>query len=172
MILEIFVMVVTQIEVMVMVLFVKMKKVVVVVNEVVEIVAVKDYCSRFLVLVYCSIYLIYFWELCGDPGGLGAFLTKSLATCFLPMSSSFRKKSTIGFSASNDQMSSKTSSSAFYLLMMFLLIESSFCLKLALLILSFGTQLLMIVCILFAKSLVARYIFVHNHFHPLIKIRI
>ena len=52
-------------------------------------------------------------------------------------------------------MSLKTSSKWFCLLIIFLLIKSSFCLKLALLILSLVTQWLMSVCIPLAKTLVA-----------------
>ena len=44
------------------------------------------------------------------PDGPGAFFISSLATCFLPTSSSFSKEPTIGFSASNVEMFSKTSS--------------------------------------------------------------
>ena len=47
------------------------------------------------------------------PDGPGAFFISSLATCFLPTSSSFSKEPTIGFSASNVEMSSKTSSRGF-----------------------------------------------------------
>ena len=72
-------------------------------------------------------------------GGLGAFLISSLAISFFPTSSSFRSDPTIGFSALNVKISSKTSSSGFCLLKIFLLIGSDFCLKLALLILSFVT---------------------------------
>ena len=63
MVLEIFPMAVVQMEVLVVVLTLKMKKVVVAVREVVvvaEMVVVKDYCYRLLVLDYFSIYLIYF----------------------------------------------------------------------------------------------------------------
>ena len=70
------------------------------------------------------------------PGGLGAFFKSSLATSFFPTSGSFSKEPTTGFSASNVEISSKTSSIGFCLLRIFLLIGSSFCLKLALLILS------------------------------------
>ena len=73
------------------------------------------------------------------PGGLVAFFISSLAMSFFPTSSSFSSDPTIGFSSSNVESSSKTSSSGFYLLKIFLLIGSNFCLKLALLILSFVT---------------------------------
>ena len=39
------------------------------------------------------------------PGGPGAFLISSLAMDFFPTSSSFNKEPTIGFSASNVEMS-------------------------------------------------------------------
>ena len=73
------------------------------------------------------------------PGCLGAFFISSLAMSIFPTSSSFRSDTTIGFSASNVEISLRTSSSRFYLLKIFLLIGSNFCLKLALLILSFVT---------------------------------
>ena len=73
------------------------------------------------------------------PGGLGAFFTRSLATCFLLIPSFLSKEPTIGFSASKVDMSSKTSSRGFCLLRIFLLIGSSFCQKLALFILSLVT---------------------------------
>ena len=72
-----------------------------------------------------------------SPGGLGASLTRLLATSFLPTSRCFSKEPKIGFSASNFEISSKRSSSGFYILLMFL--GSSFCLNLALLILPFVT---------------------------------
>ena len=73
------------------------------------------------------------------PGGLVAFFISSLAMSFFPTSSSFSSDPTIGFSSSNVETSSKTSSSGFCLLKIFLLIGSNFCLKLALLIISFVT---------------------------------
>ena len=53
------------------------------------------------------------------PGGPGAFFISSLATSFLSTSSSFSKEPTVGFSASNFEISSKTSSSRFCLLKIF-----------------------------------------------------
>ena len=91
---------------------------------------------------------------------LGALLMRSLAISFLPTVSSLNKKSTIGFLASNVEMSSKTNSSGFCLLAIILLIGSSFCLKFALLILSFVTQWLMPVWVPLAKS--RGYTFVHH----------
>ena len=93
------------------------------------------------------------------PGGLGAFFISSLAISFFPISIPFNKEQTIGFSATNVEVSSKASSNGFYLLIIFLLIGSSFCLKLALLILPFVTQLLLSVSIPFVNSLVARIYF-------------
>ena len=72
-------------------------------------------------------------------GGFGACLIRSLDKFFFPTSSSLRREPTIGFSASNVEMSSKTSSKGFCLLRIFSLIGSSFCRKLALLILSLVT---------------------------------
>ena len=71
------------------------------------------------------------------PGGLGNFFISSLAISFFPTSRSFSKEPTIGLSASNVEIFSKTRLSGFCLLKIFLLIGSSFCLKLALLIMPF-----------------------------------
>ena len=68
--------------------------------------------------------------------GFRAFLTRSLAMSFLPISSSLAKELTIGFCASNVEMSWKTSLRGFCLRKIFFDIGSSFCLKLALLKLS------------------------------------
>ena len=68
------------------------------------------------------------------PGSFRAFFISLLARSFFPTSSSFSKEPTIGFLASNVEISSKTSSTGFCLLIIFLLIGSSFCLKLTLLI--------------------------------------
>ena len=82
-------------------------------------VVVKDYYyHHLLALVYSSIYI--------SPGAL---LMRSLAISFLPTASSLNKEPTIGFLASNVEMSSKTNSSGFSLLAIILLIGSSFCLK-------------------------------------------
>ena len=70
------------------------------------------------------------------PGGPGTFFTRSPAVSFFPPSSSLSRDPTIGFSTSKVDISSKTSSSGFCLLKIFFFIGSSFCLKLALLILS------------------------------------
>ena len=67
-------------------------------------------------------------------GSPGAFFTISLATSFLRTSGSFSKEPTTGFPAPNVDMSSKTSSKGFCFLSIVLLIRSSFCLKLVLLI--------------------------------------
>ena len=84
---------------------------------------------------------------------------KSLSVCFLFKSISLSNEPTIGFSASKVEMSSKTSSKGFCLLSIYLLIRSNFCLKLASFILSLVTELFISVCILFAKSDVARIYF-------------
>ena len=59
------------------------------------------------------------------PGGPGAFFISSLATSFLPTSSSFSKEPTVGFSASNVEISSKTTSSGFCLLKIFCLLAQA-----------------------------------------------
>ena len=69
-------------------------------------------------------------------GWLDKDLIKSLSVCFLFKSISLSKDPTIGFSASNVETSSKTTSRGFCLFKIFLLIGSSFCLKLASLILA------------------------------------
>ena len=69
----------------------------------------------------------------------GAFLSRSLAISFLPISSYLSKEPTTGFCASNIQMPWKTSSKGFCLRKIFFHIESSLCLKLALLLLSLVT---------------------------------
>ena len=74
-----------------------------------------------------------------SPGGPGACFIRSLAKTFFPTSSSLSRAPTIGFSESKVKISSKTSSRGFCHLKIFLLIGSSFCRKLALLILSFVT---------------------------------
>ena len=61
-----------------------------------------------------------------SPAGPGAFFISSLATSFLPTSSSFSKEPTIGFSASNVEISSKTSSSGFVFLKYFCLLDQAF----------------------------------------------
>ena len=65
------------------------------------------------------------------PGRLGKDLIKSLSICFLFKSISLSKDSTIGFSASNVDSSSKTTWRGFFLLKIFLLMGSNFCLILA-----------------------------------------
>ena len=70
------------------------------------------------------------------PGGPGTFFTRSPAVSFFPPSCSLTKDPTIGFSTSKVDISSKTSSSGFCLLKILFFIGSSFCLRLALLILS------------------------------------
>ena len=67
------------------------------------------------------------------------FFISLLTMSFFPTYSSFNKEPRTGFSASNIEMSSKTTSSGFCLLIIFLLIGSSFCLKLTLLIQPFVT---------------------------------
>ena len=67
-------------------------------------------------------------------GSFGAFFISLLAISFFPTSSYFSKEPTIGFLVSNIEISSKKSSTRFCLLIIFLLIESSFSLKLTLLI--------------------------------------
>ena len=62
-----------------------------------------------------------------NPGGVGVYLIRSLDKFFFPKSSSLRREPTIGFSASNVEISSKTSSKRFCLLRIFLFIGSSFC---------------------------------------------
>ena len=103
-----------------------------------------------------GLFLIFFWWQNPLLVALVLFLISSLAMSFFPASSSFSSDLTIGFLASNVEISSKTSSSGFCVLKIFLLIGSNFCLKLALLILSFFTYWLMPVCMPFSKSLVAR----------------
>ena len=70
-----------------------------------------------------------------SAGGLGAFFMRSLATSFLPTSSSPVMEPTIEVSASNVDMSLKTSSKGFCLVIIILMIGFNFSLKLALLIL-------------------------------------
>ena len=74
-----------------------------------------------------------------SPGGPGACFIRWLAKTFFPASSSLSREPTIEFSESKVKISSKTSSRGFCHLEIFLLIGSSFCRKLALLILSFVT---------------------------------
>ena len=93
------------------------------------------------------------------PGWLSRDFIKSLSVCFLFKSISLSNEPTIGFSASKVEMSSKTSSKGFCLLSVYLLIRSNFCLKLASFILSLVTEWFISVCILFAKSDVARIYF-------------
>ena len=73
------------------------------------------------------------------PGWLGKDFIKSLSGPFFFKSISLNRLPTTGFSESKVEMSSKTSSRGFCLLIMFLLMGSSFCLKLASLILSLVT---------------------------------
>ena len=84
---------------------------------------------------------------------------QSLAKSFLPTSNSLSKEPTIGVSASNVIIFSKTSSSGFCLLMIFLLIGSSFYLKITLLILSFVKIMVNASLHFLAKSLAARISF-------------
>ena len=82
-------------------------------------------------------------------------------TCFIRsfVKTFFQHQSTFGFSASKVKIFSQTSSKGFCYLKIFLLTGSSFCRKLALLILSFVTQWLMSLCIPFEKSEVVRMYF-------------
>ena len=73
------------------------------------------------------------------PGGPGSFFTRSPAVSFFYPSSSLSKDPYIGFSAWKVDISPKTSSNGFCLVKIFFFIGSSFCLKLALLILSLVT---------------------------------
>ena len=77
------------------------------------------------------------------PGGPGTFFTRSPppppSSYFMSPLSSHSRDPTIGFSTSKNDISSKTISSGFCLLKILFFIGSSFCLKLALLILSFVT---------------------------------
>ena len=72
-------------------------------------------------------------------GGPGTCFIRWLAKTFFPTSRSLSREPTIGFSASKVEISSKTTYRGFCRLKIFLLIRSSFCWKLALLILSFVT---------------------------------
>ena len=130
------------------------EEVLILVEEVVAVVVKKMTVEEEVtVVVKDSCYLLLFSNSClsfnllnlslitkSTPGGPGAFYLSSLAISFFPMSSSFNKETTTGFSASNVEISSETSSTGFYLLRTFLLIGSSFCLKLALLIRSLVTS--------------------------------
>ena len=98
------------------VVFVKMKVVVVVV----EMVVAKDFMSSFSSDI--SFNLSNLLMAISTPGGLGAFFISSRAMSFFPTSSSFNKEPPIGFSASNVEMSLKSSSSGFCLLIIFLLL--------------------------------------------------
>ena len=112
-------MVVVQMEVgleFLVVVFVKMKVVVVVV----EMVVAKDFMSSFSSDISFNLSNLLMAK--STPGGLGAFFISSRAMPFFPTSSSFNKEPPIGFSASNVEMSLKSSSSGFCLLIIFLLL--------------------------------------------------
>ena len=64
-----------------------------------------------LLLSFCNASSL-FYILKSTPG-VGAFLTRSLAISFFPMSSSCKKDPTIGFCASKVEMSLNTSSRGF-----------------------------------------------------------
>ena len=96
------------------------------------------------VLLFLSFNLLNLFVVAkSTPGGPGTFFTRSPppppSSYFMSPLSSHSRDPTIGFSTSKNDISSKTISSGFCLLKILFFIGSSFCLKLALLILSFVT---------------------------------